>query len=129
MGPIERTRVWGVGASGEFEEGAIMTKPISQLVFEELSELKNTLALHVAMDTANVEKVTAMYGIIVTGQDGQPSLPETVRQHDAWIKDRKSGVEEETRSSVAFRRQIILLFVGQALTLLILGIAAYIGWR
>jgi hypothetical protein len=105
-----------------------MTAPISQQVFDKLSELSSSLELHIATDKPNADKIAAMYKILVTG-NGTPSLPETVRTHEAWMVTRKGEIAEDEKNKAAFHRQLILLFVGQALTFTLLGIAVYIGWR
>jgi len=105
-----------------------MAPTITQQVLDGVMELGKTLDLHVAADKANVEKVNAMYKIIVTG-NGQPSLPETVRVHEAWIEERKTDLKTEFSEARDFHRQMIALFIGQVLTFIALGIAVYIGWR
>jgi hypothetical protein len=105
-----------------------MPPSITQQVFDKLALLKETLELHVVHDEANVEKVAAMYKILVTG-NGVPSLPETVRVHEAWMRTRINDIEEEDREKRGFHRQLILLSIGQFLTLAALGFAVWIGWR
>lgn len=105
-----------------------MTITISQQIFDRLTTLATAFELHISADKQICDKVNAMYKIIVTG-NGIPSLPETVRIHDAWMNERKLEIEDERKSRESFHRQMIGLLVSNLLTFLLLGVAVYIGWR
>lgn len=97
---------------------------ISQKLLDDLANVIPDLAIHIAGDINIKDKLDAMYKIIVTGNGTLP-LPEQVRIHSAWIiahdslvmdlQNKKDEVQKETR---LFKKQIMSLFVGEALTLI-----------
>ena len=97
---------------------------ISQKLLDDLTNIIPTLTIHIAGDSDLQEKMLAMYKILVTG-NGSPPLPEVVRIHSAWIiahdalvlqiEARKEDILKESRM---FRRQLIILFFGQAITII-----------
>jgi len=96
---------------------------ISQKLLDELAEVIPALAIHIAGDEDLRSKMAAMYKILVTG-NGSPPLPEIVRIHSAWITahdainqdilNQKSELDKEAR---LFKKQILILFIGQVITL------------
>lgn len=66
--------------------------PTQQLVTQ-ITSLAVSVASHISGETETKEMTKAMYKILVTG-NGQPPLPETVRQHSAWIDERDAERKE-----------------------------------
>jgi hypothetical protein len=95
---------------------------ISQQVVEDIADLHEILAAHLAYDKSSCQKIDSMYKILVTG-NGTPPLPELVRNHGEWIDERKAVDKENDRRSFEYKKGIIILAAGQILTLLV-GIAA-----
>ena len=98
---------------------------LSQKLLDELTDVIPQLAIHIAGDVDLQAKMTAMYKILVTG-NGTAPLPELVRIHSAWIvahdalamdlQNKKSELDKESR---LFKKQILILFIGQVITLAI----------
>jgi hypothetical protein len=89
-----------------------------------IQSIGTTLKLHISKDEERDKKTDAMFKIIVTG-NGVPALPEVVRGHTKWIEDQTKKSEEEEKRRFEYKKGIILLAIGQALTLII-GAAAVI---
>jgi len=119
---------------------------LDQQVLVRLSELSAALTAHIALQSLLDEKLNAMYKIIVTG-NGQPALPEVVRQHDSWIlkHDEDSadasqknhsrnllsiqGAQKETSDAVAFGRQLFIVTATQVIGFVILGVEIFLKMK
>lgn len=89
-----------------------------------IQSIGTKLGLHISKDEERDKKTDAMYKILITG-NGIPSLPETVRKQGEWIDGQKKRGEEEEKRRFEYKKGIILLAVGQVITLII-GAAAVI---
>ena len=87
-----------------------------------LQSVGTILEIHISKDLERDKKTDAMYEILVTG-NGAPALPETVRIHEAWINEQKKESEESSRRNFEYKKGIIILAIGQIVTLLV-GAAA-----
>ena len=89
---------------------------LEKQILADIAELYGTLTEHLALDKSSCQKIEAMYKILVTG-NGCPSLPETVRKHADWIKEKDEEAAEKEKRSFELKKGIILIAVGQAITL------------
>ena len=124
-----------------------MTPPNqNQQILTQISSLAISFAAHVSGEIETKEKITAMYKILVTGNGILP-LPEIVRNHTEWIKEReeercneqiekrdnitqnRKDTREDRTEAVAFKRQLWILAAGQVLTFLLLGLAVLFKWK
>jgi len=92
----------------------------------------NELAISIAQlvtDLSGVKiQTAAMYKILVTGNGTKP-LPETVRNHDAWIECQKEAQKERTEAKREFTWKVALEVAKQILYPLGIGIAIWLGLR
>ena len=96
-----------------------MTVPIDRQILQDIAELYGVVE-------SSHEKIDKMYDIIVIGTPGIPPLPETVRKHAEWIQECEEEKKLENSRKFEMRKGIILLAVGQVLTL-VAGVAAVIA--
>lgn len=66
-----------------------------------MSDMKQMIAVREERDVEQGKKIDAMYKIIVTG-NGQPPMPEMVRKHEEWIKEK----EEEGKKTADANRNL-----------------------
>jgi hypothetical protein len=93
-----------------------MTVPLSKQVLSDIAELYGVMEKHLAYDEANCEKIGAMYKLLITG-NGKAPLPEIVRNHEEWIEECKEEKKLEGARKFEMRKGVILLAIGQAVTL------------
>jgi hypothetical protein len=91
---------------------------------EKLDEIFKTVTQLSTEFKSSCDQVKAMYKILVTG-NGQPPLPEVVREHEKWIADQ----EKETEKREDTRLKIKLMGLGQILTLVGLAVAVWLGLK
>jgi 6-phosphogluconate dehydrogenase (decarboxylating) len=115
-------------------------KSTTQQILDQVSSLTISLATHISGQVASDVMTKAMYGILVTGQDGKPPLPEVVRRHEEWIvqhDSERAEVKKEHREdvlintadtkkdrseAVSFRRQIWLMIAAEVIGFILVGV-------
>ena len=96
---------------------------LEKQILSDLAELYHVVEEHITLDKGNCQKIEAMYKIIVTGTNGTPSVPETVRRHSDWIMKKDEEAEEKEKRGFELKKGIILLAVGQVFTLIVGAVA------
>lgn len=91
-----------------------------------LQSIGTSLSIHMSKDVERDKKTDAMYKLLVTG-NGNPPLPEVVRNHAAWIEAQKKSAETTGQRGFEMKKGFILLVVGQAVTLIGAVAAVWLG--
>jgi hypothetical protein len=88
---------------------------INQQIISDIAELYKVLDEHLTLDKGNCAKIDSMYKTLVTG-NGDPSLPEIVRKHGAWIQGQVDSDKLKDSRAFDYRKGIVLLVLGQVIT-------------
>lgn len=89
---------------------------ITQEVLADLAELYRVVDEHLAYDKSNCQKIDAMYKLLITG-NGEPPLPEKVREHGKWINEQKEGAKTKSTQGFELKKGVILLVLGQVVAI------------